>query len=68
MYFPPRNYECPQCNCKFPWSEHHDFIGLGKPFCPECYMNFIKDNVPIGKEIDDDTKEKELVCKIESNN
>jgi DNA-directed RNA polymerase subunit RPC12/RpoP len=49
MYFIPQDYKCSKCGHKFKWSIHADPIGLGEPFCPECYFNFIKANVPMAK-------------------
>lgn len=47
MYFTPQKYKCPKCDYEFKWSEHNDIIGLGKPFCHSCYLNFISSNVPL---------------------
>lgn len=48
-YYVPQNYQCPKCHELFQWSQDFDQIGLGKPFCPQCYINFILENVPIGE-------------------
>jgi NAD-dependent SIR2 family protein deacetylase len=53
-YYVPRPYKCPTCNTKFGWSIHHDPINLGEPYCPKCYGEFIKNNVPMGMLIDNE--------------
>jgi len=49
MYFKPRSYRCHKCGNDFMWSEQGDIINLGKPFCTVFYVNFIRNNVPIGE-------------------
>ncbi len=51
MYMIPQLHECPKCGNKFNWSVHHDVLGLRNPFCPECYIKFISNNVPLGENI-----------------
>lgn len=53
VYMIPQPYRCPKCAYAFKFSQHHDLTGLGEPFCPECYMRFIRENVPTGGKIDE---------------
>lgn len=48
MHFIPQQYLCPICKFEWSWSPHHDSIGLGQPFCPVCYVEFIAKNVVWG--------------------
>ena len=48
MYFIPKPYKCQSCDSHFEWSQHHDQVGWGKPFCPKCYLEFLVKNIPQG--------------------
>jgi len=48
MYFVPQPYKCPKCEYEFEWSQHQDPIGLQRPYCHNCYVDFISNNVPLG--------------------
>lgn len=49
MYLTPQKYECPKCEINYMWSEHHDPLGFGIPYCLSCYDEFLKKNIPIGE-------------------
>lgn len=53
VYFPPENYICPDCEFQFLWSIHHDPLHIQEPYCPQCYVEFINDNVAKGVLKDD---------------
>lgn len=47
-YLTPASYVCPICKFEWEWSPSMDKLGLGQPFCPCCYCEFIAANVPWG--------------------
>lgn len=47
MYFIPQPYKC-QCGHEFKWSQDHDQVGWGEPFCPRCYLEFLIKHIPQG--------------------
>lgn len=50
----PREYECDKCGFTFEYSPSYTYTFLpvsteGKPFCHQCLINFLTENVPIMK-------------------
>jgi len=42
-------YKCSKCSLIFEWFPYNSFSG--SPICPQCFDDFIKDNVPVGVKI-----------------
>jgi len=49
MYIIPIIYNCITCKKEFKWSPHADLLGFNEPFCPYCFITFIKKNVSLGE-------------------
>jgi DNA-directed RNA polymerase subunit RPC12/RpoP len=47
----PHLYKCPKCGYEFKWSEHHDFMNLGRPYCHECYHRMLSSHVPLADKV-----------------
>jgi NAD-dependent SIR2 family protein deacetylase len=51
MYIIPAPHRCPDCGNEFHWSNQNPFPWNEAPFCPACYLKFLKKHVPIAHEL-----------------
>jgi len=50
VYIIPRLFICPKCKTEFNYSPHDGWVlptVKGQPFCPKCFVEFLKINVPL---------------------